>query len=236
MRYFVEDLRQALFRVVDALIEAKDLLTDIDNISGDGDLGISMEKGAIAIRRELELHREAPNENLISDLLMRCAVSLNREAPSTMGTLTSLALMDVSLMMQGKDFFEDKDILMIPRCMAQTIMIYGRAKAGDKTVLDALLPLSETLESVYISSSDIKLAVEQACKETIRAVSGTKGWVARIGRAKWFANRSRNCQDGGATVCAIVVNAIAGYDCRSLLDYYRKMYCTLEPELERVQP
>ncbi len=101
MKYSVEDLRLALFRVTDALIEAKDLLTDIDNISGDGDLGISMEKGAAAIRRELELPGEALQENRISDLLMRCSVTLNKEAPSTMGTLTSLAMADVAKVVDG---------------------------------------------------------------------------------------------------------------------------------------
>ena len=237
MKYSVEDLRQALFRITDALIEAKDLLTDIDNISGDGDLGISMEKGATTIRRELELPDEASQENCISDLLMRCSSMLNKEAPSTMGTLTSLAIADVARMMQGKSFFEDKDILQIPQSMAQTIMIYGRAQVGDKTVLDALLPLFEALTDRYQSSGgNLDLAVTFACEETFRAVNGTKGWIARIGRAKWFANRSKNCQDGGATVYAIAVSAMCGCQYRTMLDHYRKNYYVFEPEFARLQP
>lgn len=232
MTYSVEDMKRAIHRAVCAVIDAKDLFTDVDNLSGDGDLGISMEKGALVIRRELD----QPGEYTISQVLRRCASSLNREAPSTMGTLTSFAIKEVSKLMEGKSVFEDEDILQIPDCMAQTIMIYGRARIGDKTVLDALAPCSRVLNDTYRECGDIKKAVMAAAEETIRAVNGTKGWVARIGRAKWFAERSRNCQDGGATVCAIVMNAMAGGEQTELLKHFEEYYYTPEPEMERQQP
>lgn len=227
----IDDLRQAISRATQACIEAKDLFTDIDNISGDGDLGISMEKGALAIERVLQ-----EDINDISTLLGRCAISLNRDAPSTMGTLTSLALMEISRTTQGKEVLTPEDILKIPETSARTIMAFGRACEGDKTVLDALLPLSNSLRENYQKCADIEQVFRSAVNDTILAVSGTKGWTARIGRAKWFASRSRNCQDGGATVYAIVVNALARFPREGLLEDYQKNYCTLQPSLMRPQP
>lgn len=227
----IDDLKQAISRAVQACIEAKDLFTDIDNISGDGDLGISMEKGALAIQQVLQ--EDIDN---ISALLRRCALSLNRDAPSTMGTLTSLALMELSRIMQGKEVLTPEDLLMIPEISARTIMAFGRACEGDKTVLDALLPLSNSLLRNYRENADLGQAFRAAVDDTILAVSGTKGWIARIGRAKWFASRSRNCQDGGATVYAIIANAVAGFPREGLLADYQKNYCTLQPDLMRPQP
>lgn len=227
----IDDLKRAISRAAQACIEAKDLFTDIDNISGDGDLGISMEKGALAIQQVLQ-----EDINNISTLFGRCAISLNRDAPSTMGTLTSLALMEISRTMQGKEVLTPEDIIMIPEISARTIMAFGRACEGDKTVLDALLPLSNSLRQNYQRYADVNLVFRSAVNDTILAVSGTKGWTARIGRAKWFASRSRNCQDGGATVYAIVVNALAGFPEEGLLEDYQKNYCTLQPGLMRPQP
>ncbi len=232
MNYSLDDMRGAMGLAVSAVIEAKELFTAIDNLSGDGDLGISMEKGALTIQRELDL----PGDYTISEVLSRCAVSLNREAPSTMGTLTSFAVGEVAKYMEGKSSFSDEDILHIPYCMAQTIMIFGRARLGDKTVLDSLCPCSHELSAAYRQSGDIREAVQKAAVEAVRAASGTKGWIARIGRAKWFAERSRNCQDGGAAVCAVAVNAMAGGDSRELLRHYKEYYYTPEPETERSQP
>ena len=232
MSYSRDDMRSAIRRAICATIEAKELFTDIDNLSGDGDLGISMEKGAYAIQRELDL----PGEFSISEILDRCAVSLNREAPSTMGTLTSVAIKEVSKYMEGKEVFSDEDIPNIPDCMARAIVYYGRARIGDKTVLDALFPYSKLINDMYRQSGDVHRTVMAAAEEAILAASGTKGWIARIGRAKWFAERSRNCQDGGATVCAVVVNAMAGGDTKKLLEYYEEFYYTPEPKVERPQP
>ena len=232
MSYSLDDMKRAIRQATDAVIEAKELFTVIDNLSGDGDLGISMEKGARVIQRDLDSFGNLS----ISEVLSRCATSLNQEAPSTMGTLTSVAIEEVAKFMEGKTEFSDEDILSIPDLMTQTIMMYGRARLGDKTVLDALHPCARVMNDVYRQKGDIHKAVAAAAGEAFLAASATKGWIARIGRAKWFAERARNCQDGGAAVCAVAVNAMVSGDTEKLLKHYEEYYYTLEPEMERPQP
>jgi hypothetical protein len=180
------------------------LLTHIDNLSGDGDLGISMEKAAYSILQELD----KPDIGDIASLLSNCAVSININAPSTMGTLTSFSILEAAKIMRWNDEFSDSDLLNIPLRMVETIMIHGRAQRGDKTVLDALIPYAEALNEKYRAERDIRKAAECAADAAAQAAKATKGCIAKIGRAKWIAERSRDCPDGGAVVCAIVVNTI----------------------------
>lgn len=199
----MNDVLQALKRIADELIEAKELLTYIDNLSGDGDLGISMEKAALSILQEIEVPAES-----ISDVLFRCARQININAPSTMGTLLSFSLLETSKLLHKKATIEDRDALMIPRKMVETIMINGRAQLGDKTVLDALIPYSDALQDSYLEQFDIIKAAKHAAIQAENAAEATKGCIAKIGRAKWIAERSRNCPDGGAVVCAIIANML----------------------------
>lgn len=197
-------LREALEKIARELIASKELLTHIDNLTGDGDLGISMEKGGYSILQELE-KQEGDG---IAGLLLRCAIAVNRDAPSTMGTLSSLSIMEVAKLMKGKEQFGTFDLLRIPDCMVNIITIRGRAQLGDKTVLDALIPYSRKLTEVYESQGSMPEAILAAAEEAAAAANATKGKLAKIGRAKWIGERSRNCPDGGAVVCAIVANAI----------------------------
>ena len=199
-------VRNALKNVSEELIASKDILNYIDSRCGDGDLGISMEKVGYSILRHLD------NQDLdtLPPLLMKCAYQIGVDAPSTMGTLTSLSLFEVSRRMQGMQEIKDSIIIRMPQIMVETIMIHGRAQLGDKTVLDSLIPYSEKLQESYLETSDIREAAMIAAKEAERAANATRGCIAKIGRAKWIAERSRNCPDGGAIVCAIVVNTLVG--------------------------
>lgn len=203
----LQDLKKALSFVCEVLIESKDLLTHIDNLSGDGDLGISMEKAARSVQRELT----ATQSDGISGLLKRCALSINIDAPSTMGTLISFSIMEAAKYMKGKEQFSVEDLCEIPQKMVEIIMIYGRAQLGDKTVLDSLIPYAKAIRHQLISTGgDIESSVRIAAEEAERAANATKGCIAKIGRAKWIGARAKNCPDGGAVVCALVCNALIG--------------------------
>jgi dihydroxyacetone kinase-like protein len=171
MEYDINDLRNALTRASQALIENKELLTYIDNLSGDGDLGISMEKTGKCILRELGKRRD----DGIDGLLHRCSISVNLDAPSTMGTLTSFAILEASKHMEGKERFAASDLIRIPQKMTEIIMIRGRAQLGDKTVLDSLIPYAEAISDSYFASHDIEAAVAHAAECAEAAAKETKG-------------------------------------------------------------
>lgn len=189
--------------IADEMISAKDELTAIDSRLGDGDMGLSMEKGALALKRICD--SDHPNS---ASLLATAAAALNRAAPSTMGTLISYGIQEISQFLKEKTELSQADIASIPTMFAQSIAKRGKAKEGDKTILDALLPYAREFEKSYISTGSIKTALKTSAESSRMGMERTKGMVAKIGRAKWLADRNRDCPDGGAVLCSRIADCL----------------------------
>lgn len=208
MDYNMDAVKVKIEVCLEKAINIKPLLTELDAHSGDGDLGISMSKGAYAIREELNAFTGSD----IGELFIKCGLSLNRAAPSTMGTLMSGALIMVGKKFKGRQFLNEQDIVTIPEIMVDAIMLRGNAKLGDKTILDALIPLSEKIKLVYLNTGDLKLSVREALEAAKKGAKSTKGLIAKVGRAKWIADRSREYPDSGAVMCSQLFDALVNFE------------------------
>ena len=197
MEYTVDDVKKVLHLIMDEIIELKDELTEIDSRLGDGDMGISMEKGALALKKEVEAYGERD----ISRLFMNCAQAFNRAAPSTMGTLLSSAILMIAKQIRNQEKLTMREIVSFPQIMAGGIKVRGKASVGDKTILDALIPYADTLEAVYEETESIEEALTRAAEAAQKGVDSTKGIIAKTGRAKWLAERNMEYPDGGAVLC-----------------------------------
>jgi dihydroxyacetone kinase-like protein len=203
MSYSASDVRRLIGMVADEMISAKEELTAIDSRLGDGDLGMSMEKGALALKRAVE--SDIPDA---AALLATGAAAFNRAAPSTLGTLLSCGIQETARFLKGQTEASETDIVSIPRLFAETISRRGKAKEGDKTILDALLPYARALEETYKKTGDLKAALKAAAESAKAGMEHTKGMVAKAGRAKWLADRNKDCPDGGAVLCSRIADCI----------------------------
>lgn len=62
----IDKVKKALYSICDVLQEEKEELTEIDSRLGDGDMGISMDKGAAAVREVLDAYQETDISKLLS--------------------------------------------------------------------------------------------------------------------------------------------------------------------------
>ncbi len=205
MSYSIDSVKRFLMVVTNEMIHIKTELTEIDSKLGDGDMGISMEKGALAVRQAVN----ADTSCNISSLLLQCAMAFNRAAPSTMGTLISGAIMKVGGYCENKQELSFEDATGFPQMMADAIAARGKAREGDKTILDALIPYSVALQKVFRETGDIKAALAAASESARTGMERTKGMVARSGRAKWLGGRNKEYPDGGAVLCWKIARRLA---------------------------
>ncbi|GHT64510.1 dihydroxyacetone kinase subunit L [Spirochaetia bacterium] len=196
MAYTVESVKKLLGIITGEMIAAKDELTAIDSKLGDGDMGASMEKGALALQKSLE-----GDASDISSLLSQGAVVFNRAAPSTMGTLLSFALQEIAKYCKENPELSAENVVHIPQIAVDIIAKRGKAKEGDKTILDALIPFASALEQTFRETGDLKAALHKASDAAAAGMESTKGMIAKTGRAKWLADRNKECPDGGAVMC-----------------------------------
>lgn len=205
MEYTVNNAKETLLKITRILIGMKDDLTKIDSRLGDGDMGISMEKGSLAIRKTVE---EMEADVDLKTFFLNCAASLNRAAPSTMGTLLCMGLMQAGKMFEGQTTLCEDDLVKIPKAMAEAIACRGRAKVGDKTILDALVPFSDTLIKEHDKGLSLSEAWRLAVEDSRKGMESTKGMIANTGRAKWLGERNSEYPDGGAYMCYHMVKEL----------------------------
>ena len=187
-----------LRRMEQAVAAKAEYLGELDGLSGDGDLGMSMQAAFSACAQAAEAADGAD----LGRLLMQAGMACNKAAPSTMGPLLSCGILALGKACKGKSALTDAEVIAFPRIFADAIAARGRAKRGDKTILDALYPLAEAVEGAAGTLAEVFSAGAAAAEQ---AAADTAGIVAKAGRAKWIGERAAQYPDGGASMCAIAV-------------------------------
>lgn len=196
----------ALVELLDAALErlgaGRDELRDLDAALGDGDLGITVEKGCDAVRAKLgELREPAP-----AQVIRAAGAAFAGANPSTMAALVGGGLLAGAKAIADTPDLTREDAVRLARAVADSITMKGKAELGDKTMLDALAPSVEVLENSDGNDSEVLAAMVDAAR---RAVDETAPLQSRRGRASWIGERSRGHPDPGATAYLRLLEALA---------------------------
>lgn len=195
--------RQQLARTVASISELmtanRDRLVSLDQVNGDGDLGISMDDGF----RALSAYLDGADEDDLGQLLRQSSKVLNSSAPSSLGTILSFGLMGMAKELRGTASADGPQVAAALRAGVENIMAKAESKPGEKTILDALVPGVEA----FGDGSDE--AVAAAAEAAAKGSEATKEMRAVHGRAAYSAERSIGILDGGSVVGRLIFEGIA---------------------------
>ncbi len=203
--YTTQNVKDFLLKVCRICCENQEYFTEADSRLGDGDMGSSIAKGTTAV--EMYLTQKAGDKEDLTVIFMGCGMEFNRAAPSTLGTLISFGLIAIGKKMAHKKEIEENEIAELVRTFADTIAFRGKAKQGDKTILDALYPYIETFEN-SLKKLDLSGALNRAAEAAREGMESTKGIKAKTGRAKWLDSRNMEYPDAGAVLCVTIAEGI----------------------------
>jgi dihydroxyacetone kinase len=197
-------LRQAIQAACDALKGAEEELTELDRVVGDGDLGLSLSRGAKAVQGALTSY---PLDSLF-ETLQAVGLSLQEVMGGTSGPLYGVLFLRAAKVMQTAD---SNPAGWTQACFAacEAISALGGASQGDRTMLDALLPFSQTLESALARGKPAAAAVQEAATVAEEAAKSTAMMTPRRGRASYLGERAIGHPDPGAVAVAIWLRAVA---------------------------
>ena len=207
-------LRACILAAADAVDAARGELGVLDGAAGDGDHGMTMSIGARNVRRKLQA---TPSDASAADLLRQVALAMG-DVGGAIGPLYSAALTAMATEIETTEAVPSDGVARIRRVaeVAEVaITNLGHAVPGDKTVIDALHPLVESLRDAEARSGDLDVAIDQAVQAADAGVTSTAEMLARVGRASRLGERSRGLPDAGATSFAIIVRAMAGVHLRA---------------------
>ena len=201
-------IRSALLRVCTMLDAQSDYLTTLDQAIGDGDMGITMGKVATALRDYIESTAVETDVEDIGKWLAQAGMAVNRAAPSTMGTLIATALMRAGKEVRGQSELSLDNLAAMFAAADQGIQDRGKAKLGDKTIVDAIHPAAEAFKAALDAGSigrEAGMAALAAAEEGRDSVTPLR---SKIGRAGWIGERTEGKLDPGCAMFAMVLGKI----------------------------
>jgi len=199
----------AIERVAARLIIVRDWLTELDAAMGDGDLGINMAKGATALGEYLAANE--PGDDL-GKFIAGAGMAFNRAAPSTMGTLIATALMRAGKAVRGAAQLDGPALSRMLQAADEGMQERGKAKPGDKTILDALHPAAgafgEAIEGGenLAAAGDAMLVAARAGRDAVIPLQ------SKVGRASWVGERTIGKPDPGTVLFVQILETILGAD------------------------
>ena len=185
--------------------EEKDHLTALDAAIGDADHGANLDRGLTAAVAALD---GAPGDGGAAGLLKTTGMTLVSTVGGASGPLYGTFFLRMSAA-AGPDALDAARFAAALRAGAEGLAARGRAVAGDKTMVDALLPACEALEAALADGADLPGALAAASRAAAAGRDATVPLQARKGRASYLGERSIGHQDPGATSAALLVAATA---------------------------
>ncbi|WP_019996627.1 dihydroxyacetone kinase family protein [Aureimonas ureilytica] len=190
-----------------ALAAAEDELGRIDAIAGDGDHGQGMRRGSAAAveggRAALALGAGA------GSLLAHAGDRWADTAGGTSGAIWGLMLRAFGTALGDEEKPGAADVAAGARAGLEAVTALGRARLGDKTLVDALVPFVEALERETGAGRDLPSAWATAAEAATRAAEATKDLAPRLGRARPLAAKSLGHPDAGAVSLALIARSLA---------------------------
>jgi dihydroxyacetone kinase-like protein len=200
-----ELVEATIARVATALIENSDYLTGLDQAMGDGDLGITTEK----IGRALTAYLEDPPDGDLGKFFMTAGMKVNSAAPSTMGTLFATALMRAGKEARGMETLDGPTLAAMLQAADLGIQERGKAKPGDKTIVDALHPAAIAFSVAIETGKSLDEAGQKMLDAAQAGLEAVTPLQSRVGRASWVGERTKGQVDAGCAALVIILKAIA---------------------------
>lgn len=202
-----KEIKEIFNALASLMNEKKEWLIELDGAMGDGDLGLTMGTGFAKASEALK----DLNEQDVGKLFVKAGMVFAQSVPSTMGTLMATGLMKGGKTIQGKHEVSLSDMAEMLSEFVEGIMARGKAKPGDKTIIDSLYPAVQALKSAAEEQKSLEEGLSLAYQAAVQGVEETKNMISKHGRAAYYQEKSLGKQDPGATVGMLFIKAFADY-------------------------
>lgn len=194
-----QSLQWAIAKLAPHMAASASELNTADGKLGDGDLGITMDRGMAGLS---EIGDELPLD--LGLALLQCAKEFTKVSGSSFGTLFATGLMSAAKACKGNEKISWSKISPLLSAATEAMMKRGKGKLGDKTVLDTLDAMAkatnglDTVDALLIASGK---AVSQTMDKFCPLQSG-------LGRARMYGEKSVGLDDPGMLALKKIVEGL----------------------------
>jgi len=195
----LDETRQMFLYVAKNIIAIQDLLGEADRAIGDGDHGVGMARGFEAVEAKLN----SGSFNGLDELFKVIGISLLTTMGGASGAIFGTWFRGGSKNLAAQMIFDSEHLAWFLNDGLQAVQERGKAKVGDKTMVDVLAPAAAV--AIEMANQPLETSLNQILVAAEKGMESTKQMVATLGRAKSLGERSLGHPDPGAvSTCYIL--------------------------------
>jgi dihydroxyacetone kinase-like protein len=200
------DVERAVRTIATVAVENEKYFGDLDAVVGDGDFGYSMARGFEIVLADWD----GFDRTDIGTFLKKIAVVITSRIGGTSGPIWGTAFLRAGSTAGTATELEAAHVVMMLRAAIEGIKARGRSDVGDKTLLDALVPATDSIEDAIAAGADAQGTLQAAADVARERAEATRSMRAMRGRASYTGERSIGTLDAGAVAVAVMFEALAG--------------------------
>ena len=185
----IDDFKKMLRNALVCITERSDEFSKLDAVLGDGDHGTAIVQSMSALVATADKGTEF--KSMLNDM----SFNLMLEISGSTSTLLGGFFLGMSDHAEGTEL----DVAGVKAMFAgglEGVRKQTKAKLGDKTMMDALIPAVEAIQNC--PSDDIKELINAGAEAALAGAESTIELKANFGRARNYGERSIGYMDSGA--------------------------------------
>ena len=193
-----------LLKIVTAIQQNKDYLSEIDGLIGDGDHGMNMNKGFTMFGEQIR-EKEIGFTDGLNDL----GNVLFSQIGGSMGPIYGSIFMSMA---EAGETTQEIDLNVFATMLGSGLSALQevvQAQVGDKTLIDTLVPANDIVQKSVKEGKSFADALNEMKIAAETGRDSTKDLVAKFGRSSRLGERSRGVLDAGAVSCCLILCAMA---------------------------
>ncbi|MGZ8192267.1 MAG: dihydroxyacetone kinase subunit DhaL [Methylobacter sp.] len=202
---FTPALLPSLIQAVAETIEKNaEEVTALDQAIGDGDHVINLQRGIQALIAQSPELAQLDWPAAWQKIGMTLMTTMGGASGSLYGTLF------ITLSKAGRE--RSLNLPTFAEVFSQGVIAVkqrGKADAGEKTMLDVLIPVAESLKQAAADSAALPEVLKKATDAAVTGMESTRDMVATKGRASFLGERTRGHIDAGAKTAQLIICTIA---------------------------
>ncbi|MCM3040088.1 dihydroxyacetone kinase subunit DhaK [Paenibacillus motobuensis] len=213
-RLSLQNIVYLIDQMSEVIIENEVPFCELDAHAGDGDFGMSVAKGFKQLKVEWNEIITHHQQN-IGDFLDACSLVIMEHCGGASGPIWGSGFRAASKHVQQKQELSVSEVAGMMQAVVKGIQdtgerSFGRgAVVGDKTLIDALVPLADQWTKSAEQGDNLKQAAVKAAEAAVQGAQKTAEIVARMGRAGTVGERSIGYPDAGAYALGVIFTKLA---------------------------
>ena len=200
-----EQVELVVRTIAQTAVDNEKYFGDLDSVVGDGDFGYSLARG---FEKVLEGWDDIDRTNP-GTFLKKVGMIVTSRIGGTSGPIWGTGFLKAGITAGAAEELSGDQVVAMLRAATDGIKMRGQSDVGDKTLLDALVPMTDRIEQEMQRGADSAAIVAAAASAAREAAEATSTMIAKRGRASYTGERSIGSVDAGAMGVAVLAEHIS---------------------------